>query len=53
MTDAAAVPPLDRAALLAALDRHGVRFVLVGGDEQVRGEASVETRIRAPASMGR
>jgi hypothetical protein len=31
MTDAAAVPPLDRAALLAALDRHGVRFVLVGG----------------------
>lgn len=29
MTDAA--PPLDRAALLASLARHGVRFVLVGG----------------------
>lgn len=29
MTNAA--PPLDRAALLASLARHGVRFVLVGG----------------------
>jgi uncharacterized protein (DUF1330 family) len=29
VTDAA--PPLDRAALLASLERHGVRFVLVGG----------------------
>ena len=29
VTDAA--PPLDRAALLPSLARHGVRFVLVGG----------------------
>ncbi len=31
MTDPAGVPPLDRSALLGALDRHAVRFVLVGG----------------------